>query len=180
MKGIVFTEFMPLAEEQFSPGIVDHVIESSELPNGGAYTAVGTYDHREILRMVRHLSQRAGVDATALVRAFGEYLAVRFSQMYPAFFSGIESCFDFLPLVESRIHIEVKKLYADAELPTIACRRISENLLELEYRSARPFADLAQGLISGTAKYFGEQIEIARQDLTPESGYATRFSLAKI
>jgi len=45
------------------------------------------------------------------------------------------------------------------------------------YRSSRPFADLAEGLILGCAEHFGERIAIAREALPGESG--VRFSLER-
>ncbi|MBA1333177.1 heme transporter CcmB, partial [Candidatus Endoriftia persephone str. Guaymas] len=44
MKGIVFSKFIEFVEERFSPEMADDIIESSDLPSGGAYTSVGTYD----------------------------------------------------------------------------------------------------------------------------------------
>ena len=38
MKGIVFSEFMELVEEKFGLETVDHLIESTDLASGGAYT----------------------------------------------------------------------------------------------------------------------------------------------
>jgi hypothetical protein len=36
------------------------------------------------------------------------------------------------------------------------------------YSSPRGFADLAEGLIHGCIKYFGETIEVTRSDLPPD------------
>lgn len=180
MKGIVFTEFLDMAEEKFGPEVVDEVLEASDLPNGGAYTAVGTYDHSEMLRMVGALSRSTSLEAPELVKAFGEHLAGRFVAGYPLFFAGISSTFDFLPTIESHIHVEVRKLYSDADLPTFTCERLGPDRMQFEYRSPRPFADLAEGLMAGTAKHFGETIGIEREDLAVESGYAARFVLTRM
>lgn len=52
MKGIVFSEFMDLVEESFGLEMIDELIEQSDLPSGGSYTAVGTYPHGEMLTLV--------------------------------------------------------------------------------------------------------------------------------
>jgi hypothetical protein len=49
MKGMVFTEFLEMVEAKFSADMVDDIISDSDLPNGGAYTSVGTYDHSELV-----------------------------------------------------------------------------------------------------------------------------------
>lgn len=178
MKGIVFTEFIEMAEQRFGPGVVDDVLERSKLPNGGAYTAVGTYDHAELLRMVEQLSSISTIDAGVLVKAFGEHLMTRFFVMYPQFFRGVSSTFEFLPRVEQYIHVEVRKLYPDAELPSFECRQPSAASMEVIYRSARPFANLAEGLMSGCARHFNEHISFERENLAPAEGYAFRFMLS--
>jgi hypothetical protein len=85
--------------------------------------------------------------------------------MYPALFEGISNSFDFLSGVESKIHVEVRKLYPDAELPKLDVRMSRDGALEMTYRSSRPFADLAEGLIRGCAEHYGEELTIVRRPL---------------
>jgi hypothetical protein len=47
----------------------------------------------------------------------------------------------------------------------------------LLYQSSRHFADLAEGLIRGCAKHYGETLEIGREDLPFEGGSRVRFTL---
>jgi hypothetical protein len=179
MKGIVFTEFLDMVEQRFSADLADTIIEACELPSGGAYTAVGTYDHRELVDLVTALSTATEVPVSELVRAFGRHLFSRFVELYPRFFEGVDSAFDFLVNIEGHIHAEVKKLYPDAELPSFDCRPTALDGMEMIYRSSRPFADLAEGLIMGCAEHFGEQISIRRELLSGDDGQGVRFSLAR-
>src|SRR5438445_13808374 len=117
MKGVVFTEFLEMVEERFSAEIADRIIEAADLPSGGAYTAVGTYDHHELLRIVSELSGVTQLPVAQLVRAFGKHLFARFVCLYPQFFEGAGNAFAFLLKIEDHIHVEVRKLYSDAELP---------------------------------------------------------------
>jgi len=55
MKGIIFREFIDMVEAQFSPQMVDDIIQASTLASGGAYTSVGTYPHDEMFQLVEHL-----------------------------------------------------------------------------------------------------------------------------
>jgi len=90
MKGVVFTEFMDMVEQQFSVDMLDDIIEDAQLPSDGAYTAVGTYPHSEMVALVSALSARSGVAVTVLLRAFGEYLFGRFVRGYSAILQGAE------------------------------------------------------------------------------------------
>ena len=74
MKGIVFKEFADMVEATFGDDMYDRLVAQSDLPSGGVYTAVGTYDHMEIVQLVVALSKETGIDPTTLVQAFGKYL----------------------------------------------------------------------------------------------------------
>lgn len=161
MKGMVFTEFLEMVEAKFSADMVDDIIEDSDLPNRGAYTAVGTYDHEELVKMVVALSKRTNIAAPALVQVFGEHLFGRFNALYPSFFAGVTSALDFLEGIETIIHTEVRKLYPDAQLPKFECKRAPDGLSML-YSSPRHFGDLAEGLIRGAVAHFGGGVDVIR------------------
>ncbi len=159
MKGIVFRELIEMMEEKFGAELTDEVLESLTLDSKAAYTSVGTYDHSEILQIVTILSQKTGIAGEGLVKAFGKYLMGSFYKIHPDYFKG-KNIFDFLQSVDGYIHVEVKKLTPDAELPEI--KFIHKNKLECEivYKSKRPFADLAEGLIEGAIEVFNEKISV--------------------
>ena len=115
MKGIVFREFMEMVEATFGEEMLEALIAENDLPSGGVYTAVGTYDHQELVAMAITLSERTGLPVEALVEAFGNYLFGRFLELFPVFFNH-ESSFAFLDTVHDVVHVEVLKLYPDATL----------------------------------------------------------------
>lgn len=178
MKGIVFTEFTELVEEKFGLEMVDIIIEESELPSQGIYTAVGTYDYTEMLTLVTCLSKHCGVPVPDLVHAFGRHLFGAFIRGYPYLFEGLTSTTDFLSKVESFIHVEVLKLYPDATLPTVDFSELPDGEFEVRYQSARPFADLAAGLIEATIEHFGEPFTVQRH-VEGDDGTAARFILKR-
>ena len=175
MKGVVFTEFMDLVEDRFCPHMVETIIEKSDVDTGGAYTTVGTYDYLELVRLVTALSKETDTPVADLVRLYGHHLFSRFAELFPKYFEGVSSSLTFLPTVDGYIHGEVRKLYPDAELPEFDCKNLDERSLRLIYRSKRPFADLAHGLIQGCMEHFGETGEIAREDMPCEHGAHSVF-----
>jgi hypothetical protein len=179
MKGMVFTEFLEMVEDRFSPEVADGIIEACDLPSGGAYTAVGTYDHNEIIQLVMHLSTETGISVPDLLRTFGQHLFGRFIDSYPQFFEGVESTFEFLENIENYIHVEVRKLYPDADLPSFAYDASEPGCLTMLYQSKRPFAHLAEGLILGCIAYFGETIDVQCDDLSEGQGMRARFVLRR-
>ncbi len=162
MKGIVFTEFADLVASAFGMDVLDDIIEAAELPGDGAYTSTGTYDHQELVRLVTELSKAVGTPVNELIHTFGVHLAKRFAELYPVFFEQAANLFEFLESVDSTVHVEVEKLYPDAELPRFATRWAKDGAFEMVYQSDRMFADLAHGLIEGSAIQFGTNVTIER------------------
>lgn len=177
MKGIVFTEFLQMVEDVFSANMVDDIIDETNPASGGAYTNVGTYDHREIVNMVIELSKRTGIGVNELIRSFGQHLFMRFTLGYPGFFQGIDDAFVFLSGIENIIHAEVRKLYPDAELPRFETEYYDAKKLILLYKSSRHFEDLAEGLILGCIDHFKQNISVQRETVGDGESRYERFSL---
>lgn len=179
MKGIVFTEFLEMVEQRFSPDLADDIIDAANLPSGGAYTAVGTYPHEEIVALVQALSARSGIGIPDLLRSFGQYLFGRFVVAYPGFFTAQRDTFGFLSGIELIIHAEVRKLYPDAELPKFDIEAHTPQQLVLRYHSGRHFEDLAQGLIEGCIAHFGGGISLQREQVDSGTARSERFILTR-
>ena len=118
MKGIVFAEFLEMVETEFGLSTVDTIIENSDLPSGGAYTTVGTYDFSEMLQLVSQLSTTTTISVNDLLYSFGLYLFDSLSRAHPEVVSSYKNPLNLLYSIEDHIHVQVKKLYPDAELPT--------------------------------------------------------------
>ena len=166
MKGIVFTEFMEMVEDQFGFETADKIITESPLPSGGIYTAVGTYSHTEIVDLVTNLSKESGIGIPELLKTFGTYLFHSLAKSYPEFVEKTTDPLVFLEQVETYIHVEVKKLYPDAELPTFYCSRPdSQDQLHMIYDSNRHMEDVCEGLIIGSLEHFGQKCSVEREKL---------------
>ncbi|MFN8357535.1 MAG: heme NO-binding domain-containing protein [Spirosomataceae bacterium] len=178
MKGIVFTEFFEMVEKQFGYSMVDELVESTPLHSKGIYTAVGTYDHQEMVSLVVELSQRTQIPIPDLLKAFGRYLFQTFTKSYHHFFANAPDAFTFLSFIHNYIHVEVKKLYPDAELPHFDIEHPSPNQLIMNYRSTRKMANLALGLIEGTFEFYHEAATIQFDKLS-DDGSEVRFIITK-
>ena len=180
MKGLVFSEFANLVEEKFGADMIEDLIDATQPASGGAYTSVGTYDHNELINMVVELSKRTGLETSELVRLFGHHLAKVFSTKFSAFFSEVDNTIDFLKRIDNHIHVEVSKLYPDAELPVFGFDDSDAEVFQLHYSSTRGLADLAHGLIEATSDYYQEKFQIKRIDSRDGDTYQTQFLLRRI
>ena len=178
MKGIVFTELLEMVEQEFGDEVVDHIISASNLSNGGAYTAVGTYDHREMVQLVSALALKIGAEENVLYEAFGKHMFQTFLNHYPQFFGVSQTAFEFLSSIENHIHVEVKKLYPEAELPRFDIQKLNDHQLVMVYKSERKMACLALGLIEACLTHYKENAEVNMHEMS-DDGSIVEFTITK-
>ena len=178
MKGVVFTEFLEMVEQKFGMEMVNALIENNDLSSDGVYSAVGTYHHSEMVSLVVDLGKRSGITIPDLLKAFGAYLFQTFQTGYPEMFANATNGFEFLQSVDQEIHVEVLKLYPDAELPSFRTELLSEHVLQMDYRSDRAMGALAHGLIEACGEHYNEGYQIDFQPQT-EDGKHVRFVIEK-
>jgi hypothetical protein len=180
VKGIVFREFIDMVESQFSTETADTIIEASSLSTNGAYTSVGTYPHQEMVDLVSNLATQTGISVPDLLKHFGRHLFGRFVEIHPNMTNAFSDVFSLLSALENTIHVDVNKLYRDAETPSFTYERDGQQQMVFIYRSRRRMADFAQGLIEGCVAHFKENITIQRADLPSQGEEAlTRFTLVR-
>ena len=178
MKGIVFTGFLELVENEFGLEVVQQIIDECELDTEGIYTSVGTYSHKDMFKMVGKLSEIKGIPVPALLTVFGEYFFTTLKTKYPVFMEK-SNLFSFLNSIDQYIHPEVLKLYPDAELPRFEAEIKSDNEMTLDYMSSRKMSDLAIGLIKGAAKHFKEDVDIVKV-IEEDNGQKVLLKINKI
>ena len=180
MKGIVFTEFFDMVEQQHGLATVERLLEAVRPENAGAYTAVGNYDHMEMVGYVGALARSADQSMDAILTGFGEHLFGVFVRRFPDLIRSANSAIEFLAAIESSIHVEVLKLYPDAELPRFEYALREADRLSMVYRSRRPLAPFAHGLIRGCIAHFGDPLDVRMRDLSDGQGTAAQFDILPV
>lgn len=180
MKGVVFTEFAQLVEDKWGRDMMDDIIDAVDPPSGGGYCSVASYDFSELADLLAELSRRVAVPEAELLKVFGAHLASVFLKKYADFFNAHGNLFEFLKSVDDHIHVEVRKLYPDADLPVFRHQQIDDSRLMFYYQSERPLADLAEGLIRASAKHYQHEIEITRTPVAGCDNYQEQFDLRLI
>lgn len=158
MKGIVYTLFNDLVEEKFGLEVWDELLQRCAPESGGIYTASATYGDDELLGMVATLSEITGAPVPTLVSAFGEYSMQVFGQQFPMLFENRDAK-SLLLSVHDVIHVEVKKLYPGALPPMFEYEDPAPDQLVMKYHSPRKLCAFAEGLIIGTGKHYGVEIQ---------------------
>lgn len=164
MKGFVFQEFFDFVDRRFGPDVTEEIIETAELEHDAAYAATGTYPFSDLQKLVGAACRRLDADPADMLRDFGGSVGCAFARGHRDRFDRHDGLFDMLANVEELIHVEVRKLYPEAELPRFQVEARSESQMLLHYRSERKLWDFAKGIIEAAAGHYGEtvDVEIAR------------------
>lgn len=158
MKGVVFNLLESMVEETFGLAAWDEILAKAN--SEGVYVASSTYPDAELMAIVASASDLTDIPVDTLVRTFGAYMAPGFKSLYPQFFERCSGLKDFLLTVDGVIHVEVRKLYPDAGIPEFSYNDEQPDRLTMLYQSPRKLCMLAEGLIDGTAKIFGEEYSL--------------------
>jgi len=178
MKGVVFVELLNMAESIAGEEAVDAILDECPLETGGAFTAVGNYPCSELMIMVQAFSEKLDAPISELQNKFGRWMFMRFAEGYPAFFVGKNDAFTMLESIEDEVHVEVRKLYPEVELPTFATERLDETTLKMVYCSERPLIDFCQGMIEACIEHFKEPANIDKIDHSSGAEFKADFKIS--
>lgn len=174
MKGIVFTEFLEMVEETFGLETVDYIITNSNLESRGAYTAVGTYDFGEMLRLVTNLSEKVNTPVNDLLYVYGTYFFNALITNHPEIFKQFKHPIALLSSIEDHIHVHVRKIYPGAELPTFTILHEDDTSITMIYESSRSLYRFAHGLMQKTFEYYKREASIIVEKIK-EDGSEVKF-----
>lgn len=178
MRGIIYTELLDFMEAVQGAAFVEELIQEVQPASGGAYTRVGNYPHEEAVALVVAAAEKLNAAPEDLMTAYGQNLFQRFLSLYPQYFSGVHDAVSFLKSVDDHIHVEVMKLYTDSHPPRFEVLD-AEDGYDLIYRSHRPMAPVAQGLIQGALDHFGDELDLECVPDASSDGTTARFKLVR-
>jgi len=178
MKGIVFTEFLDLVEDKFGLEMVDHIISNSELESEGVYTSVGTYKFSEMLQLLQHLSARTEISIDDLLLVYAEHFFSVLEDSYPGLLATYKDPIEMISSIENHIHVEVRKIYPDAELPTFEVVEKTNDTLIMIYKSSRAMHHFGLGLMNKTFEHFNSTATIDLEKIK-EDGTEVRFIIQR-
>ena len=178
MKGIVFTEFLDLVEEKFGLEMVDDIISQSKLESEGVYTSIGTYSFSELLQLLQNLQTKTGISIDNLLLIYGEHFFSVIETNYKDLLSSYNDPIEMLASIENHIHVEVRKIYNDAELPTFIIKEKTKKTLILIYKSSRSMHHFGLGLMNKTFEHFNSKATIVLEKIKKD-GTEVKFIITK-
>lgn len=85
---------------------------------------------------------------------------------------------EMLSSIENHIHVEVRKIYHDAELPTFEVLEKTDTKLVMIYKSSRAMHHFGLGLMNKTFEHFNAKAEIILEKIN-ENGTKVKFTIHK-
>jgi predicted hydrocarbon binding protein len=160
MKGIVFNLLESFVSKNFSEETWDQIHEESNLRNQDPYVGPGTYEDEDLLELVGTSNRILETPIPKILFLFGRFCFKPMVETCPQYLKGINSCADFLMIVDQVIHVEIQKLMPNAYLPRVIVTKRNNNTLEVRYESKRKLCGFLEGMITGCAEFFDEEVII--------------------
>lgn len=158
MKGIIFNLLEQVVSGEFGDEVWDSLLDATGLD--GAYTAVGSYEDEDLMKLVSAASSSLGKSPDEIVRWFGASSLPLLAIRYPQFFEGHSDTRSFILTLNDVIHPEVRKLFPGAYAPSFEFSTKGDDELELSYFSHRKLCSFAEGLIEGASNHYSEDVSI--------------------
>ena len=174
MKGFIFSYLVDFVEESFGLELVDELISEVDLPSKGVYVSFESYEFSELVALVSAVSVKKNVPVEDLLEGFGRYVFPFLISRHDYIITDYSDPLELIAGIENHIHIEVRKLYDDAELPSFKNVSRTENKLIINYTSQRELAHFAIGLIKETLGHFNKKGAISMEKLNDQA-HTTQF-----
>lgn len=179
MKGVIFNYLEEFAVKNFGEEGWESVISQAEVSTEDAiYVGPGNYPDSDLVEIVSTASRLTETPIDSLLFGFGEFVLDKFHQDFPVFFERVDNARDFLSSIHCVIHVEVKKLYPDADTPTFEYEDPNIHALTMKYYSERKLCVFLRGLISGVQQHFKEKIDYVETQCMHDGAEFCNFDLA--
>ncbi|GAA6135912.1 heme NO-binding domain-containing protein [Oceaniserpentilla sp. 4NH20-0058] len=160
MQGIIFNALEEFVLTNTDMETWNRVIENSKVASQGVYTSGGSYDDNEIVSLATELCQQLGVSLEDGLKMFGEFLFGYLIEKGPVEISSYSNTQELLKNLEDVVHKDVKRIHPDAYTPFFQYTAQTESQGELIYYSKRKLCVVAEGLLQGAAKFYGQNINM--------------------
>jgi len=177
MKGIIFNLLERFIVENLGEDKYEEILSACALKTKEPFVGPGSYPDEDLMAIVAKTVETMGVTPPEALRAFGRFCLPILAEKFPGFMTPYDHPKEFLMTVDSVIHVEVEKLYPDAQTPSLAYDDPAPDRLVIHYESSRKLCQLMEGLIDGVADYYGSPIEYAQKRCMLDGAPACEFEL---
>ena len=173
MHGVIFASFGDYVTSRFGADAARRLLQDEPV-----YLLSEAYEDERLYDLIGRAAEMTEIPVETLVREFGVFTAEQtFTRLYPAFFDVAGNGRTFLLTIEDRIHELVRATIPNARPPQLAVAPHGEDGVRIEYSSPRHLCILLTGLVDGTARHFGERVEIVESTCMRRGDSACLFDV---
>lgn len=154
MKGIIFNILESFIAHEFDEDVYNEAISSLSLLTKDPFVAPGTYANEDFLSIAQWSAAKVNLTLDEFMLRMGRYSFSQLAERHPDFVTPHQHPKPFLKTVDGMIHVEVRKLYSDTELPAFTYTDLADNQLIITYFSEKKLYSFMEGLIDGVANFF--------------------------
>jgi len=177
LKGIIFNLLEDFIVEGWGAAKFERIFEQCPVQAQVPYVGPGTYPDAHLLAIVDRATAELGIETSVALRGFGRFAFPRLAERFSVFVREFQHPKPFLKTVHGIIHLEVQKVYANAEPPLITFQDPAPDRLVMHYTSRRKLCALFAGLVEGTGDYFKVPLTLAQTECSLEGAESCEFSL---
>lgn len=166
-----------MLEERFGYKFQRSVLQGANLGHDGIYVKGGNYPYEEMVQLVVALSEQSKIAVPVLLREFGQFLFGRLVKIHPYVIQEQKSALDLIASIHDYIHVEMRKLHPDAELPVFETVERSDAHIVVLYQSAKKMEALAEGMMLGCGEYFRTPLDIQQEPQPNTEVHTVKFTV---
>ena len=158
MKGTMVSVWVRTSRKLFGDDLIDEALESVGMPRDKVFTPTEDVPDDQARGIVTYIARKLKKDEDDTWMEIGIDNVYTFSQDYPAFFMQ-SNLFSFLRSMYD-VHVVVASRIKGAKPPILDVVAIGENVAQMTYESDRGMFGYFMGMLKGSSKYFGENIDV--------------------
>lgn len=160
MHGIVLMSLQKFVHENYDEEAWRAMHEEAGLEHR-IYVPVREYPDEVVLGLVEAAAELTGEDASTLLCEYGRYVFPDLIEVYGTYVDRDWTGLDLIANVETYIHEALRSnRMSGVQPPEMHTERVDENRARVLYTSDRGLCGLAEGLLTGAAEYYDEDLAI--------------------
>lgn len=158
--GVIFASFVDYVAARHGSDVASEILADQPI-----FLLSESYEDERLLVLINRASELTGTPEAELVYEVGVFTAQQtFARLYPAFFAVAGGTRPFLLSVETFIHELVRATIPNASPPRLHVQPLGDDGVTINYTSSRRLCALLAGLVEGTARHYGEEVEVDQTD----------------
>ncbi|ESP94569.1 MULTISPECIES: heme NO-binding domain-containing protein [Pseudoalteromonas] len=163
MKGHIFILLEEFVSEVAGEALLYDALEACSFDTSTGFVRTENYPDEQLIELVDTVIKKAGISLEKAHFDFGKWLYPRLSGLLPKQFTDYAHPAYVLKQLDDLHHVELKKLYPDAQPPKFQYCALSPIEANLIYTSPRRMFDLVEGVLAGMAQFYGVPLHVTKQ-----------------